>query len=181
MARLTIRCLHLDRRWPSDHDTNSAFHILSIGYRPVLSKIAMQVLQELESDMYFFKHQDDRIGLSIYQPVRWGIAGTAQIAEDVVSFQILNIVLLSRQDVRRNPATRTRFDVSSFQVGASCWAILAILMTCVWSNDFVRLSCMDSLPSKKTVRPIQHYWWAFMLKGFYRSFPNSLGKSQLPI
>lgn len=45
----------------------------------------LQALQEVEDDMYFFRNGDTKIGLSIYQPVKWGIAGTAQIAEDVVS------------------------------------------------------------------------------------------------
>jgi len=40
--------------------------------------------KELQEDFYFFKEKNGRWKLSIYKPLRWGIAGTAQIAEDVV-------------------------------------------------------------------------------------------------
>lgn len=40
--------------------------------------------KELAEDIYFFKEGNGNWTLSIYKPLRWGIAGTAQIAEDVV-------------------------------------------------------------------------------------------------
>lgn len=43
-----------------------------------------QVEQELQDDIYFLREASGKWKLSIYQPLRWGIAGTAQIAEDVV-------------------------------------------------------------------------------------------------
>lgn len=45
----------------------------------------MQIDKELGGDIYFLKEGNDNWKLSIYKPLRWGIAGTAQIAEDVVS------------------------------------------------------------------------------------------------
>lgn len=45
----------------------------------------VQAEQELSDDIYFFKEDDGKWKLSIFKPLRWGIAGTAQIAEDVVS------------------------------------------------------------------------------------------------
>lgn len=45
----------------------------------------MQIDKELKEDIYFFREEDGKWKLSLYKPLRWGIAGTAQIAEDVVS------------------------------------------------------------------------------------------------
>ena len=44
----------------------------------------MQVEGHLQEDVYFFREDDGKWMLSIYKPLNWGIAGTAQIAEDVV-------------------------------------------------------------------------------------------------
>ena len=45
----------------------------------------LQIDKELGEDIYFYKEGNGKWTLSIYKPLKWGIAGTAQIAEDVVS------------------------------------------------------------------------------------------------
>ena len=47
--------------------------------------VSLQVDKELGEDIYFYKEGNGKWTLSIYKPLKWGIAGTAQIAEDVVS------------------------------------------------------------------------------------------------
>ena len=49
-----------------------------------------QAEQELRLSPYFHLKQDGSWGLSIYQPLKWGVVGTGQIAEDVV--EIINLI-----------------------------------------------------------------------------------------
>lgn len=44
----------------------------------------LQVSAALESDDHFTKLSDDKWGLAIYKPLRWGFAGTGLIAEDFI-------------------------------------------------------------------------------------------------
>ena len=62
------------------------------------NSLGVQITKDLDADMYFSKDGEGNYMLAIFKPVRWGIAGTAQIAEDVVRLEINNdprIVLIS--------------------------------------------------------------------------------------
>ncbi len=43
-----------------------------------------QVSTALEEDAHFFALADEKWCLAIYQPLRWGFAGTSKIAEDFI-------------------------------------------------------------------------------------------------
>ena len=45
---------------------------------------ASQVVAALEGDNHFTKLSEDKWGLAIYKPLRWGFAGTGKIAEDFI-------------------------------------------------------------------------------------------------
>ena len=61
-----------------------------ICHGSVILLCSLQIDKELGEDIYFYKEKDGKWVLSIYKPLRWGIAGTAQIAEDVVCKKILS-------------------------------------------------------------------------------------------
>ena len=44
----------------------------------------LQVASDLEKSFYFFALADSKWCLAIYQPLRWGFAGTGKIAEDFI-------------------------------------------------------------------------------------------------
>ena len=44
----------------------------------------VQVTATLEGDDHFTKLSEDKWGLAIYKPLRWGFAGTGKIAEDFI-------------------------------------------------------------------------------------------------
>ena len=44
----------------------------------------MQVTSALEGSFYFFALADSKWCLAVYQPLRWGFAGTGKIAEDFI-------------------------------------------------------------------------------------------------
>lgn len=43
-----------------------------------------QVSTALEEDAHFFALADEKWCLAVYQPLRWGFAGTSKIAEDFI-------------------------------------------------------------------------------------------------
>lgn len=45
----------------------------------------LQVTAALEEDHHFFALADSKWCLAVYQPLRWGFAGTSKIAEDFIS------------------------------------------------------------------------------------------------
>ena len=51
---------------------------------PAIVVATMQVVAVLEGDDHFTKLSEDKWGLAIYKPLRWGFAGTGKIAEDFI-------------------------------------------------------------------------------------------------
>ena len=45
---------------------------------------AMQIVSVLEESFYFFALAEGKWCLAVYQPLRWGFAGTGLIAEDFI-------------------------------------------------------------------------------------------------
>ncbi len=61
-------------------------HKLILAYIPITSWVHVtdQVSTALEEDAHFFALADEKWCLAVYQPLRWGFAGTSKIAEDFI-------------------------------------------------------------------------------------------------
>lgn len=60
-----------------------------VASHPHQQKRLMQVTAALEQDFHFTKMSEDKWGLAVYKPLRWGFAGAGKIAADFVEILAL--------------------------------------------------------------------------------------------